>query len=173
MTMTDEQLEAFVTVEIERILQRCVEAGVTYDQAFTELNWQTTLRGMRKSAEREKVKEAPFTAHLQTAYDCEMAGDSAGHRAACLAWLQAKHGVQLGDTVLVWGWDVPREILLDDFIINFEKDESLSNGFMWFTGPTSHTPKGKPPERQGQSMDYAVCKTKPSAKLRALFPQRF
>ena len=40
------------------MLQRCVEAGATYDQAFTELNWQTTLRGMRKSAERGKAKEA-------------------------------------------------------------------------------------------------------------------
>ena len=173
MTMTHESLKALVAAEIELLLQRCVAAGADYDDAFRQLNAQTFYQGMERSAEREKANEAPLTAHLQKAYDCQMAGDTAGHRAACQAWLEAKHNVRLGDTVLVAGWAQPREILLDDFVINFREDESLHSGFMWFTGPTSHAPKGVPPERQGQSMDYAVRKTTPSAKLKQLFPQRF
>jgi hypothetical protein len=171
--MTDDQLSALIKAETELMLQRCVAAGADYDKAFWELNFQTTMHGMAITSARDKAKESPFTEHLQRAYDCQFAGDKAGHRAACLAWLEAKHGVRLGDTALVYGWSVPREILLDDFVIDFKKDESLSHGFMWFTGPTSHAPKGKPPEYQGQSMDYAVHKTQPSAKLRAMFPQRF
>lgn len=128
---------------------------------------------MDLSIERRAAQEAPLKALLEKAYDCQTAGDTAGHRAACLEWLLAKHRVQLGDTVLVSGWALPREILLDDFIIKFREDESLYNGFMWFTGPTSHTAKGKTPERQGQSMDYAVNKTRPSDRLRAMYPHRF
>lgn len=173
MTMTHESLKALVAAEIELLLQRCVAAGADYDAAVGQLHAQTFYRGLERSEKREKAKEAPFTAHLQKAYDCQMAGDTAGHRAACLAWLEAKHGVRLGDTVLVYGCVSPREILLDDFVITFRKYESLHNGFMWFTGPTSHAPKGLPPESQGQSMDYEVRKTTPSAKLKQLFPQRF
>lgn len=173
MTLTSTELEELVKAETEQLLERCVQAGADYEEAFWTLNMQIVLRGLDASAKREAKKEAPFVALLEKAYNCQQAGDQAGHRDACLAWLKAKHGVEIGDVVDVYGWAQPREILIDDFIINWSPDSSLMNGFMWLTGPTSHAPKGKPPASQGQHMEYAVRKVRPSEKLKRLFPERF
>lgn len=173
MPLTSTELEELVKAETEQLLERCVQAGAEYESAFWALNREMVMRGLAESAKRETAKEAPYLAHLKRAYDCQQKGDSAGHREACLAWLLAKHGVRLGDTVEVYGWAKPREILLDDFIINWNGETYLEDGFMWFTGPTSHAPKGVPPASQGQRMEYSVYKTTPSVKLKRLFPERF
>lgn len=173
MTSNLPDLKSLVAAEIELLLNRCAAQGFDYDKTFSELNWQTSMRGWRQAEEAQRIEEAPHNAHLQRAYDAQLAGDKATHKLACLDWLESKHGVHLGDTVLVYGWVEPREILLDDFIINWSDDRNLDEGFMWLTGPTSHVAKGKNPSELGQLMRHAISKTTPSKKLMRMFPHRF
>lgn len=172
MTLTSEELDALVKSEVELLLQRCVQAGADYAAARGSLRVQLFYEEVSHSAKRAKEEEAPFNAHLEKAYEAKDK-DNAAYKEACLAWLDAKYGVKLGDTILAYGWTQPREILLDDFDISWSSDASLGGGMMWFDGPTTHRAKGKSPTRQGQLLEERVHKVQPSQKMRAAFPERF
>lgn len=172
MTLTSQELDALVKTEVELLLQRCVQAGADYEAARGKLRFQMFFEDVRLSAKRAEEMEAPYNVHLEKAYDAQGKDDTA-YKEACLAWLDAKYGVKLGDTILAYGWTQPREILLDNFDISWSSDASLGCGMMWFEGPTTHRAKGKSPTRQGQLLDERVHKVQPSQKMRAAFPERF
>lgn len=69
-----------------------------------------------------------------------------------LAWLEKTHGAKLGDVVMVYGWAVPRDILIEKFRID---EVSEDEWFMWFDGPTAY-PKGTERRHNGVPAHYAV-----------------
>ena len=172
MTLTSEELDALVKAEVELLLQRCVQAGADYEAARGKLRFQMFFEDVRLSAKRAQEKEAPFNAHLEKAYDAQ-GKDATAYKEACLAWLDAKYGVKLGDTILAYGWAQPREILLENFEIKWGPDDFIGEGMMWFDGPTTYRAKGKSPTRQGQLLDERIHKVQPSQKMRTAFPERF
>lgn len=161
--------------EIEEMLNRCVAAGLTREAATVEYRFRAAVDAMHESSRIEKDREAPFLAHVKRAFCCQRVGDTAGHKAASEAWLLAKHGVRIGDVVEVFGWKQPREILLDEFFIewtNFRDD--YEDGFLWFSGPTSFSDKGRVPSRQGAPLDTVIrVRERAGDKLRRTFPERF
>ena len=133
----------------------CTQRGLEYQTVHRELLRAWGYEAQLAAYLAQHEKEAPFEAILQRARDCLAKGNRAGYRQACLDWLQAKHGVTLGDTVQLFGWAKPRTVKLVDFSIHFDS----YGGFAWYEGPClSHKITNKIPTSHGQGLDVRVLK---------------
>lgn len=137
-------------LEMEALLQRqCESHGVQFHLLKAELfaKWIS-----------DKEPADPAADILTRARDCLTRRDQSGYQSACLAWLQTKHGAQLGDTVRLGGWDRPRDVVIEDFLIEFEGDD-LTRCSALFIGPcVSHKVKGTFPFDHLQSIKHSVLK---------------
>jgi len=184
MTLSNEELIRLVDKELESMLQRCVQSGAGYEEALSQLSWKLVPEMHQIAQDQRTTEEAPYALLLQEAYDCYKKGDKDGNRAASEAWLAARHNVRPGNVIQVNGWVKPREILLDAFSLSwgYEEDASITSGFMWFEGPTSHFSKEKQPGYMcasiftsgylGASLPTSVRKIEASPKLKKAFPER-
>ena len=74
------------------------QRGLEYQTVRRELLHAWVYEAQLAAYEAQRAKDVPLEALLQRARDCFAKGNRAGSRQACLDWLQAKHGVALGDT---------------------------------------------------------------------------
>lgn len=87
---------------------------------------------------REKI-EVPLIPEgevLREAFQYHLRGDLKSCKAMSKAWLMLAHNATIGHIVTVYGWVIPRELLLEDFHIEWSSSTDYRQATLVFTGPT-------------------------------------
>lgn len=161
--------------EVEFLLARCATLGMAPSEVSALLLNDLQMRVAGKDASTWEAG-LPGADLLAQARQAQVCGDSSTWQLRSREWLVQVHGARLGEVIRVEGWQEPREILLDEFVLDWqgEAEMPLSQARMVLTGPSNHLSNGKAVQRSVCSVCAPVQKVaRPAVLLQQMYPQRF
>lgn len=147
--MTQRSETVILAEEVEQFMRRtAAERGLSY----TSLRTVLYSRWLSTPAFDDDEIEA-----LNRALCCQQAGDNNGYRIACLDYLKAHCGLEIGDRAILNGFSRARTLVVEDYYLELDETDLFKNSKAWFVGTCDSAPgltKHGQPVYAGASKTY-------------------
>ena len=174
----DPALASVASKELEALFSRCKNYGHSPESVRAELRLLLRVTPQtapaRGPGHSQRVPPRPDL--LQRALDCSRKFDGPGKQAAILTWLREAHGIGPGDVIEILGWPHRHEVRVEKVDITWkgldarEIPNVLTDGFVWFEGPTRRESIGCSIRQSGAPLHFELVKVEPSFEFNQSFP---